>query len=77
MLEWFIVAFISMPNTDRIEVKAMQESFNSKAACMKYMKETPSIVNDIQILEPRNTGMWFQCLDKNSVAQFKIKRRSI
>lgn len=77
MLEWFIVAFISMPNTDRMEIKAMQESFNSKAACVKYMKETPSIVNDIQILEPQNTGMYFQCLDSKEVARYKLKLQSI
>ena len=66
-----------MPNTDRMEIKAMQESFNSKAACVKYMKETPSIVNDIQILEPRNTGMWFECLDTLSIEKFKRKQESI
>ena len=66
-----------MPNTDRIEIKAMQESFNSKAACVKYMKETPSIVNDIQILEPRNTGMWFKCLDTLSIEKFKVKQELI
>ena len=77
MLEWFIVAFISMPNTDRIELKLMEKSFDSKAACVKYMKETPSIVNDIQILEPQNTGMYVQCLDSKEVARYKVKQRSI
>lgn len=77
MLEWFIVAFISMPNTDRIEIKLMQQSFTNEAACIKYMRETPGIVNDIQILEPRNTGMYFQCLDNEAVARYKVKRKSI
>ena len=77
MLEWFIVAFISMPNTDRIEIKLMQESFSSEVACIKYMRETPGIVNDIMIIEPSNTGMYFQCLDTESVARYKVKRKSI
>jgi hypothetical protein len=55
----------------------MEKSFDSKAACVKYMQQTPSVVNDIHILEPRNTGMWFECLDKNSVDQFRIKRKSV
>ena len=76
MLEWFIVAFISMPN-DRIEIKLMQESFTSKVACIKYMRETPGIVNDIMIIEPSNTGMYFQCLDTKSIARYKVKRKSI
>ncbi len=77
MLEWFIIAFISMPNTDRIEIKQMQESFNNKDACVKYIKETPGIINDIMILEPTNTGMYFQCLDTKEVARYKIKRQAI
>jgi hypothetical protein len=76
LLEWFIVAFISMPN-DRIEIKLMQESFDNKASCVKYMRETPGIVNDIMIIEPSNTGMYFQCLDTESVARYKVKRKSI
>lgn len=66
-----------MPNTDRIEIKLMEQSFDNKAACVKYMKETPSIVNDIQLLEPRNTGMWFKCLDTLSIEKFKIKQELI
>ena len=66
-----------MPSTDRIELKLMEKSFDSKAACVKYMQQTPSVVNDIHILEPRNTGIWFERLDKNSVDQFRIKRKSI
>ena len=66
-----------MPNTDRIEIKLMQQSFTKETACIKYMRETPGIVNDIQILEPRNTGMYFQCLDNEAVARYKVKRKSI
>lgn len=77
MIEWFIIAFISMPNTDRIEIKQMQESFINKDACVKYMEETPGIINDIMILEPSNTGMYFQCLDTDEVSRLKIKRKSI
>ena len=65
-----------MPN-DRIEIKLMQESFDNKASCVKYMRETPGIVNDIMIIEPSNTGMYFQCLDTESVARYKVKRKSI
>ena len=77
MIEWFIVAFISLPNTDRIEIKQMQESFINKDAFVKYMEETPGIINDIMILEPSNTGMYFQCLDTDEVSRLKIKRKSI
>ena len=66
-----------MPNTDRIEIKLMEQSFDTKASCIKYMRETPGIINDIQILEPRNTGMWFKCLDKNTVDLYKVKRKFI
>ena len=55
----------------------MQESFDNKASCVKYMQETPEIINDIQKLEPRNTGMYFQCLDKNTIVEYKVKRKSI
>lgn len=77
MLEYFIVAFISMPNTDRIDIKQMTNSFNSKSACIQYIKDTPNIINDIMILAPTNTGMSFQCLDNNEVARYKLKRESI
>lgn len=77
MLEWFIVAFISMPHTDRIEIKQMQESFTSKDACVKYMKNTPGIINDIMILEPKNTGMWFECLNTKEVSRLQIKQKLI
>tara|TARA_Y100000996_G_C21993698_1_gene425687 strand:- start:194 stop:427 length:234 start_codon:yes stop_codon:yes gene_type:complete len=77
MIEWFIVAFVSMPNTDRIEIKLMQESFNSKPACIRYLRDTPEIINDIQILEPTNTGMRFKCLDTKQVEYYKVKRKAI
>ena len=76
MLEWFVVAFISMPSNG-VEIKLLQESFDNKASCVKYMRETPGIINDIQKLEPRNTGMYFQCLDKNTIVEYKVKRKSI
>jgi len=65
-----------MPSNS-VEIKLMQESFNNKASCVKYMQETPEIINDIQKLEPRNTGMYFQCLDKNTIVEYKVKRKSI
>ena len=77
MLEYFIVAFISMPNTDQIDVKHMTNSFSSKSTCIQYLKDTPNIINDIMILAPQNTGVSFQCLDSNEVARYKLKRESI
>lgn len=77
MLEWFVVAFISMPNTTGVEIKQMQKIFTSKTACVKYMKDTPEIINDVMKMNPTNTGMYFQCLDTNEIAQYKIKRESI
>lgn len=55
----------------------MQDGFATKPACISYLKENASVVNDIQILEPTNNGMWFECLDTNTVARYKIKRKSI
>jgi hypothetical protein len=66
-----------MPNTDRIEIKQMTNSFNSKSACVQYLKDTPSIINDIMILAPTNTNMSFQCLDSKEVARYQLKRESI
>ena len=77
MLEWFIVAFISMPATDQIKIKLMQESFSNKAACVNFMQKTPGIVNDIHIIEPRNTGMWFECLDTYTIKKLKTKQELI
>ena len=55
----------------------MQESFNSKPACIRYLRDTPEIINDIQILEPTNTGMRFKCLDTKQVEYYKVKRKAI
>jgi len=77
LLEWFIVAFITFADTDQVKIKLMQEGFSTKPSCVKYLKNSPSVVNDIQILEPANNGMWFQCLDTNDVARYKIKRQAI
>jgi len=76
LLEWFVVAFISMPSNG-IEIKQMQQIFESKTACVKYMKDTPEIINDIMKMNPNNTGMYFQCLNTNEIAQHQIKRESI
>jgi len=77
LTEWFIVAFITFADTDRVKIKLMQEGFSTKPSCIYYLKNTPSVVNDIQILEPGNNGMWFQCLDTDDVARYKIKRQAI
>jgi len=60
-----------------IEIKQMQQIFESKTACVKYMKDTPEIINDIMKMNPNNTGMYFQCLNTNEIAQHQIKRESI
>ena len=44
---------------------------------LNIWKQTPGIINDIMILEPSNTGMYFQCLDTDEVSRLKIKRKSI
>ena len=55
----------------------MQQSFTSRDECVKYMKDTPEIIDDIMKLEPTNTGMYFQCLNNNEVARHKIRREAI
>ena len=77
LIEWFIVAFITFNHSDEVKIKLMQDGFATKPACVSYLKENASVVNDIQILEPTNNGMWFECLDTNTVARYKIKRKSI
>ena len=66
-----------MPHTERIDIKQMTNSFNSKSACVQYLKDKPNIINDIMILAPTNTGMSFQCLDSKQVARYQLKRESI
>ena len=77
MLEWFIVAFVTFANTDRVEIKLMQESFKSRPVCVDYMRDNPGIVSDMFILEPNNNGMWFECHDTKTIERFKIKRKAI
>ena len=76
MLEWFVVAFISMPN-DRLDIQKMQRSFTTREACVKYLTDTPEIINDIQAIRPRNTGMKFRCLDTNEVEEYQRKRLEV
>jgi len=77
LLEWFIVAFISFPNTDRIEVQLMQDSFKTRPACIQYLTENPSVINDIQTIAPTNNGMMFQCLDTDQVMYYRTKKQEI
>jgi len=77
LIEWFIIAFITFADTDQIKVKLMQEGFDTRASCLKYLKHTPSVINDIQLMEPHNNGMWFQCLDTNQVKEYAIQQQAI
>ena len=65
-----------MPN-DRVELKKMTRSFPTRSECVKYLKDTPEIINDIQTMRPTNTGMRFRCLDTNEVLVYKKKRLEI
>jgi hypothetical protein len=65
-----------MPN-DRVELQKMQRSFTTRLECVKYLKDTPEIINDIQNMRPTNTGMRFRCLDTNEVEVLKRKRLEI
>ena len=76
MLEWFIIAFISMPN-DRLDIQKMQRSFPTRESCVKYLKDTPEVINDIQLIRPTNTGMKFQCLNTEQVEVYERKRLEI
>ena len=77
MLEWFIVAFIELPNSINTDIMKMQKSFASRSACIKYLKETPEIINDITEFRPTNTGMRFQCLSINEIDKLDKKKYSI
>jgi len=76
LLEWFIIAFISMPN-DRLDIQKMQRSFPTRESCVKYLKDTPEVINDIQLIRPTNTGMKFQCLNTEQVEVYERKRLEI
>lgn len=60
-----------------MKIKLMQEGFSTEPACVQYLKTTPSVVQDIMKMEPSNSGMYFQCLDRDEVRTYQIKRRSI
>jgi hypothetical protein len=77
MIEWFIIAVVSFANTERLEVKQMLEGFTTESACKQYIKHTPAIINDIQILEPTNVGISFMCATPAEIQRLKIKRRAI
>ena len=65
------------PNTDRIEVKQMMNSFTGKQECLYYIEDTPGLVNDVQIMEPNNNGVSFMCVTQNEIKRLKIKQKSV
>lgn len=65
-----------MPN-DKVELQKMQRSFPTRVSCVKYLQDTPEIINDIQNMRPTNTGMRFRCLDTNEVEVYEQKRLEI
>ena len=65
------------PNTERIEVKQMMESFTGKQECLYYIEDTPQLVNDVQIMEPNNNGVSFMCVTQDEIKRLKIKRKSV
>jgi|TARA_B110000467_G_C18062357_1_gene336920 hypothetical protein len=77
VIEWFIIALVYFPNTERIEVKQMTNSFTGKQECLYYIEDTPELINDIQLIEPNNNGISFMCVTQDEIKQLKIKRKSI
>ena len=77
MIEWFIIALVYFPNTERIEVKQMMDSFTGKQECLYYIEDTPELINDIQLIEPNNNGISFMCVTQDEIKQLKIKRKSV
>lgn len=65
------------PNTERIEVKQMMESFTGKQECLYYIEDTPQLVNDVQIMEPNNNGVSFMCVTQDEIKRLKIKQKSV
>ena len=59
-----------MPN-DKLDIQKMQRSFPTRESCVQYLKDTPSVINDIQLIRPTNTGMKFQCLNTEQVEIYK------
>ena len=77
MIEWFIIALVYFPNTERIEVKQMMDSFTGKQECLYYIEDTPGLVNDVQIMEPNNNGVSFMCVTQDEIKRLKIKQKSV
>jgi hypothetical protein len=77
VIEWFIIALVYFPNTERIEVKQMTNSFTGKQECLYYIEDTPELVDDIQIIEPNNNGISFMCVTQDEINGLKVKRQSI
>ena len=77
MLEWFIIAMVYFPNTDRVEIKKMARPFATEQVCKEFIKTNPGIQNDMILLEPNSIGASFKCFDSNGIKQFQAKRRSI
>ena len=77
MIEWFIIALVYFPNTERIEVKQMMDSFTGKQECLYYIEDTPQLVNDVQIMEPNNNGVSFMCVTQDEIKRLKIKQKSV
>jgi|TARA_B110000240_G_scaffold36051_1_gene39413 hypothetical protein len=77
VIEWFIIALVYFPNTERIEVKQMTNSFTGKQECLYYIEDTPELINDIQLIEPNNNGISFMCVTQDEIKQLKIKRKSV
>ena len=77
MIEWFIIALVYFPNTERIEVKQMTNSFTGKQECLYYIEDTPELVDDIQIIEPNNNGISFMCVTHDEIKNLQIKRKYI
>jgi len=77
VIEWFIIALVYFPNTERIEVKQMMDSFTGKQECLYYIEDTPELVNDVQIMEPNNNGVSFMCVTQDEIKRLKIKRKSV
>jgi hypothetical protein len=65
-----------MPN-DKLDIQKMQRSFPTRKSCVKYLKDTPEVINDIQLIRPTNTGMKFQCLNTEQVEVYERKRLEI
>tara|TARA_B110000091_G_C13729078_1_gene438211 strand:- start:975 stop:1208 length:234 start_codon:yes stop_codon:yes gene_type:complete len=77
VIEWFIIALVYFPNTERIEVKQMTNSFTGKQECLYYIEDTPELINDIQLIEPNNNGISFMCVTQDEIKRLKIKRKSV